>query len=1387
MAIACFAAACLWVSLRGDVLAQDPPPTLSVTVRADGSKPPVGFYPKLEFPYYDPHPTAYFIAGVTTEWALPLGNELPAEGASSFTGTTADVATPRRFVVRARVPGKRTRLENPAAFHEMEPYFRADQLIACPSPACSAPLDVTLHAKWGNVFGRVTLLDGTLPPRPLWVVAKPVGTIPVGADSFFRQESTPATLAGGGFSFAKSALVQDNPAVWQCMLPHPYTCHGVAFDPANHWGLRVLGNGGVTGEDLLNYSNGPGKFSWSIELSSKRKTLVEVESSKGTEVSFQLTLDEAFEAFDEQMENRPWEDDAPECSVPVDDAGNSCDGAPSPLGCLGAGGPEGAPHPVALLTGNVYVDHEDARLPGVRHDLVLTRSYNSANAGRAGVLGRGWTHSFEKRIEVVSAQILRLWGPKGVPSYFTDPEGVGRFTPFGVFHPASTITRRADGTFLRVFRTGGSEEYREDGRLLKRVDRAGRAIVLSWNGNRLSEIVSPEGRKLRFESFVTLDRIVGPEGTIAEYTYRGGSLLSRVQYADGTGYLYSYDSDGRLTTVSDLAGVVIDRHGYSGGKAAWSELNGGRERRSYSYEADRTLVTDARGTLSAFQIVRKRPRRFVGAVSGCGFCGAQGGTQRWDYDDEGRVTRYVDADDNPTSYTWDGPNLASVTNALGLTTVYADHDEFGRPRSVTRPGFGTTTYAYAPEGVTSVRLPTGQVTTFTYEDQRLKSVLTAGGTELGFDIDALGDLRSFTDGRDQTTRYTRDVMGRVQSVTTPDGRTSTLERAGGARLAAVKRPDGKRAFFDYDRSGRISGFTNEAGQRVGYGYDAYDRIEAHIDALGGVTRLGYDSMSNLTSLTDARAQTTRFEYDSFGRVEAMVDPMGGRDSLEYYPSGRLRAWTDRKGIRKSYTYDGVGRLRAVSFSDGSPTHSVEYDDLARSVTLANGTDTVTLAFDQAGRLASETSSLNGTTVGYTYTDDHLPETLSLDGSLIARYVHEAGYLQSIDGIAGRFAFGYDDAGRRQTSPTRTASRPPRLRPRARLAAGDPDRPGWQRAMFEFAYTHDDVGNRLTRSEPGRTERYGYDSASRLLTVERTGDSPANASFSYDPVGNRTSDAQEGQLRSLRYDTRNRLLEAGPAATLRVSGTTSEPATVTVQGQPARLLPDQGFEGEAPAAAPPGDTELTVEARDASGNVRTNTYRVPSSTAGTGYGYDAHGNMTSKVDGSGNWTYEWNAQNQLVRVTKDGLEVARFSYDPLGRRVRKVAGGVTYSYVYSGMDILQETVAATTYRYIHGPGIDEPLARMNVATSAVEYYHADGLGSIVRMTDRRERSSRPASTTPGATRNRPRSRPASPSQVASGIPRLGSTTTELDTTIPRSHASSAKIRSGLRGAATSTRS
>lgn len=113
--------------------------------------------------------------------------------------------------------------------------------------------------------------------------------------------------------------------------------------------------------------------------------------------------------------------------------------------------------------------------------------------------------------------------------------------------------------------------------------------------------------------------------------------------------------------------------------------------------------------------------------------------------------------------------------------------------------------------------------------------------------------------------------------------------------------------------------------------------------------------------------------------------------------------------------------------------------------------------------------------------------------------------------------------------------------------------------------------------------------------------------------------------------------------------------------------------------------------------------------------DPNGNLATKTEGTDTWAYTWNAENQLTRVTKNSVEQARFAYDPLGRRVEKVASGVTTNYTYDRRQILREARGALLLRHVQGPRYDEPLA-VEDGAGARTYYHADGLGSIVKGTD-----------------------------------------------------------------------
>jgi RHS repeat-associated protein len=107
-------------------------------------------------------------------------------------------------------------------------------------------------------------------------------------------------------------------------------------------------------------------------------------------------------------------------------------------------------------------------------------------------------------------------------------------------------------------------------------------------------------------------------------------------------------------------------------------------------------------------------------------------------------------------------------------------------------------------------------------------------------------------------------------------------------------------------------------------------------------------------------------------------------------------------------------------------------------------------------------------------------------------------------------------------------------------------------------------------------------------------------------------------------------------------------------------------------------------------------------------------MISKTEGTDTWAYSWDAENQLTRVEKNGAEVARFGYDPNGRRVEKATAGGTTFYTYDGFNILREARGATALRYIHGPDVDEPLAVED--GTALLCVHQDALGSMVGMTN-----------------------------------------------------------------------
>ena len=458
-------------------------------------------------------------------------------------------------------------------------------------------------------------------------------------------------------------------------------------------------------------------------------------------------------------------------------------------------------------------------------------------------------------------------------------------------------------------------------------------------------------------------------------------------------------------------------------------------------------------------------------------------------------------------------------------------------------------------------------------------------------------------------------------------------------------------------------------------YDSLRRPVATRDAAGQTTQYRYGGSGCtscagggdlLTKLIDPNGNATTWDYDLQGRVtqETRADFSGESYTYET-TSSRLAQKTDRKNVTTTFEYFLDGKLKRKSYSDSTPAVSYTYDPVdGQMLTAANGTDTLTWTYDNMDRVATEASAKNASTVAYTYDDAGNRTVLSLDGATHVSYGYDPqSRLASITRGASVFGFGYDTASRRtsMTYPNGVVTAygydgESRLTSLGASLGGTP--------ITSFSYVLDAVGNRTRKTTLDWTEDYGYDDVYRLKSADRSAGTPARWRFAYDPAGNRTADQTDDAAMGATFNNMNELQTRQPGGVLAFRGSTNEPAAVTVAAKPAQTASDNTFTAQATVGA--GTTDIAVTATDPSGNVRTSTVSGECLRRGGQLHLRLKWKPRLKDRGNGHLGLHLECREPAHSAsTKNGVEQARFSYDPLGRRVEKVAGGVTTSYTYDG--------------------------------------------------------------------------------------------------------------------------
>lgn len=110
-----------------------------------------------------------------------------------------------------------------------------------------------------------------------------------------------------------------------------------------------------------------------------------------------------------------------------------------------------------------------------------------------------------------------------------------------------------------------------------------------------------------------------------------------------------------------------------------------------------------------------------------------------------------------------------------------------------------------------------------------------------------------------------------------------------------------------------------------------------------------------------------------------------------------------------------------------------------------------------------------------------------------------------------------------------------------------------------------------------------------------------------------------------------------------------------------------------------------------------------------FSYDGNGNLT----GDGYWSYGYDLENRLKTATAPGYS-ASLAYDAEGRLRQTNLGGSVTNLVYDGTALIAEydDTRHLLNRYVHGPGLDEPLVSLGRFVGTESWFYADHQGSIV---------------------------------------------------------------------------
>jgi len=361
------------------------------------------------------------------------------------------------------------------------------------------------------------------------------------------------------------------------------------------------------------------------------------------------------------------------------------------------------------------------------------------------------------------------------------------------------------------------------------------------------------------------------------------------------------------------------------------------------------------------------------------------------YTSNGLVQTVTDAENNKTTYVYDGLDRLSQTQYPSATkgAGTSNSSDYEQPTYENTAG-GTrtsgTVVAFRNRAAESIAFTVDALGRVTAKD------LPGSEPDVSYTYDLLGRMT----GASQTGNslsFTYDALGRNLTQVGPQGTVTSTWDIGGRRTR-IAHPDGFYVDQEYLVTGettvlRENGATSGAGVLATYAYDGLGRRSSLTRGDGSVQSYSYDAVSRLTQLADDLVGTAYDQTLGFGYTPASQIASNTRSNDAY-------AWTGHYNVNRSYTANGRNQYTATGSitptydakgnltSAGSTTYAYSSENLLTSASGGIG-----LAYDPAMRLYQTSGGSAGTT-RFQYDGSALIAEYNSSNAMLRRYVHGPG-------------------------------------------------------------------------------------------------------------------------------------------------------------------------------------------------------------------------------------------------------------------------------------------------------------------------------------------------------------------------------------------------------------